>query len=171
MPDGHLIPKRRCHGMTLRGSTLARTRCPWASLPSEIRLIIQETIAQQKYPGWASFAAVSKEWQLVIARENLCQLKLEASCLDDFGRVIVRQRHLIHYIQLEVELLRYLCQYCRRNRLLHANAREDSLLGYAIGKLFRILNSWESAPQGYISNGSLMLELNAYSPSDIEHWF
>ena len=37
----------------------------WTTLPAEIRLLILEAITQQKHPGWASSAAVCKEWQFV----------------------------------------------------------------------------------------------------------
>lgn len=44
-----------------------------------------------------------------------------------------------------------------------------------IWKLLRILGTWESARQQHTANNSLpngiTLELNAYFPSDLEHWF
>jgi hypothetical protein len=144
---------------------------PWASLPAEIRRMILEAIAQQKHPGWASLASVSREWQAVIARENLGRLKLEASCLEDMERLIVRQQHLIRHIQLEVELPRYSCDQCTKDTSMCERQEENDVLGRGISTLFRILSTWESAGQRQASNHGLTLDLNAYSPSDAEHWF
>ncbi|KAK4153544.1 hypothetical protein C8A00DRAFT_43548 [Chaetomidium leptoderma] len=173
MADGYRVPIRR-HGVILRGSTMAKSR-PWASLPAEIRLKILEEIAQQKHAGWASLASVCKEWQFVIAKENFRQLKLRPSCLDDFERLIVRQRHLIRHIQLEIELPRYSCQHCKRHASMRSIDQENLFISRGIWKLFQILGTWESARHRHtahngLTNG-LTLELNAYSPSDTEHWF
>ncbi|RSM07412.1 hypothetical protein CEP52_005245 [Fusarium oligoseptatum] len=134
-------------------------------LPLEIRLMILETIVQQRYPGWASFASVCKEWQHFIEKRNFCRLKLSVSCLDDFQHLVVRQRDLVQHIFLDIELPMYACQQCRGNRR-PPNRRPP--IGYFISqgirKLFCILDTWKT------TNG-LTLELGAHSLSDSMHWF
>lgn len=151
-----------CHGMILRSST--KSRFYWVSLPLEIRLLALEAIRDQKHPGWASFASVCKEWQHVIEKENFHRLKLEASCLNDFERMVIRQRKLVRHIWLDIELPKYSCRCCKRRESCTTSARHSSDISKAIWKLFRILSTWES-------ENSLTLELNTYSPSDSEHWF
>ena len=112
MASPHRVIKRR-HGMALRASTQG-ARLPWRSLPAEIRLTILETIAQQKHRGWASLASVCKDWQHVIEKQNFRLLKLQVSCLDGFERLVIRQRHLVQNIQLNIELPRYSCHCCTR---------------------------------------------------------
>ncbi len=129
--------------------------------------MILEEISRQKHPGWASFASVSKEWQRVIAKENLGRLRLEVSCLDDFERLMVRQRHLIRNIQFEIELPRYSCGRCIRRASADTQQGEKAAFGYGLWRLFTILSTWKKSSK---ING-LTLDLNAYSPSDSEHWF
>ncbi|KAI1140318.1 hypothetical protein F5Y05DRAFT_313647 [Hypoxylon sp. FL0543] len=135
----------------------------WISLPAEIRLMILETIAYQKSPGWASFASVCKEWQYVLEKANFHKITLGISRLDDFESTISAQkRELIHHIYLNIELPRYtpICCSKRRSRPTGIN----SLVSDGIRKLFFILSSWKPVH-------NLALEINAYSPSDFEHWF
>jgi hypothetical protein len=161
MTDRHIVTRR--HGIVTRALTRARAFY-WTSLPAEIRLMILEAITQQKHPGWASLASVCREWQLVIEKRNFHQLKLQASCLDDFKRLIVRQRNLIRHIRLDIELPKYLCRACTRNESISRAGRNSSKFIKGIWKLFRVLSTWEPAK-------GLTLELNAYSPSDSDHWF
>jgi hypothetical protein len=137
--------------------------------------MILEAVAQQRHAGWASLASVCKEWQSVIAKENFRQLKLGLSCLKEFERLIVRQRHLIRYIQLEIKLSKYSCRDCKSNASRSSITRDSFSLNRGIWKLLQILGTWESAQQRHTANiglpNDITLELNAYSPSDTEHWF
>jgi hypothetical protein len=135
---------------------------PWASLPTEIRLLILEEISRQKFRGWALCAAVCKEWQTIIEVNNFCQLALQVSCLDGLENLIIRPRPLVQYICLNIELPRYACPTCQRNATL--SNRNSTIFRKAILRLFSILNTWQPT-------GRLTLELNASSPSDSEHWF
>jgi hypothetical protein len=146
--------------MALRASTIGK-RISWASLPAEIRLMILEAIAQQKHPGWASLAAVCREWQLVIEKRNFHQLTLGLSCLDDFERLVVRQRTLVRHIWLDIGLLGDSCQVCKRLGFDFRERRDESIIGDGIWKLFRILSSWKKPANG----SGLTLELSAHSPS------
>jgi hypothetical protein len=149
--------------MTLRPST-RRTAVRWLSLPPEIRLMILEAIAEQRHPGWASLASVCKEWQLVLEKRNFQRLKLQVSCLDDFERLVVRQRELVRHIQFDVELQKYTCRSCKWDESNSWSRRNSSIFNNGISKLFRILSTWGL-------QHDLTLELNAHSPSDSEHWF
>ncbi|KAK3325387.1 hypothetical protein B0H66DRAFT_529430 [Apodospora peruviana] len=132
----------------------AKGKMLWTSLPAEIRLMVLEAITQQKHPGWASVAPVCKEWQLSIEKQNFRRLKIQASCLDDFERIIQQSKRarLVQHIWLDVELPEYSCRLCKRSEFY----------------------SW-SHPTGSrgpgLERGELTLELNAYSPSDSKHWF
>ncbi|KAM6511900.1 hypothetical protein FALCPG4_016888 [Fusarium falciforme] len=126
--------------------------------------MILDAVIQQKHPGWASFACVCKEWQLLIEKRNFGQLNLQVSCLDDFERLVIRQRELVQHIWLDIELPRYSCRCCKREESSSGVERNSSVISSGIWKLFRVLSNWKTA------NG-LTLELNAHSPSDSEHWF
>ncbi len=152
----------RPHEMILRNSI--RTKTSWIFLPAEIRLMILEIITYQKYPGWASLASVCKEWQLFIEKRNFHRLKLQVRCLDDFESIIIRQRELVHHIWLNIELPKYTCRCCNKQESISRASHNSSIIGNGITKLFSILSTWKP------TNG-LTLELNAYSPSDSDHWF
>ena len=153
----------RRHGMILRNSVKTRITS-WMFLPAEIRLMILEAITHQKYRGWASLASVCKEWQLFIEKRNFHRLKLQVSCLDEFQRTVIRQRELVHYIQLDIELQKYTCRCCELEESESWTSSNNSVIRDGIWKLFSILSTWKPA-------NALTLELNAHSPSDSEHWF
>jgi hypothetical protein len=163
MADRHNTARR--YAMILRSSAKQKRPC-WTTLPVEIRLLILETITQQRHPGWASSAAVCKEWQFVIERENFGQLKLHAPCLDDFERIAVRRQHLVDYISLNIELPCYTCRCCYSSESETWQRRNSSMVSKGIWKLFSILSGWTLAKQK-----GLALELSAHSPSDSDHWF
>ena len=151
--------------MVLRSSTKPKPPC-WTALPAEIRLLILDAITQQKHTGWASSAAVCKEWQFVIERENFRQLRLHVPCLDDFERIALRRQHFVHHISLDIELPCYTCRSCNVLESESWMRRNSSLISKGIWKLFSILSGWNSAERK-----GLALELSAHSPSDWDHWF
>ncbi len=126
--------------------------------------MILEEISHQKHCGWALCAAVCKEWQVVIERENFCRLTIQASCLKELKNIVIRQRSLVRYICLDVKLPRYACRSCRQSSSMACISKYSSLVRDAIVKLFSILHGWQPT-------GHLILELSAFSPSDSEHWF
>ncbi len=153
------------HAMILQSSTKPKPAC-WTALPSEIQLLILEAVIQQKHPGWSSSAAVCKEWQFVIERENFQQLKLHVLCLDDFERITLRRQHLVRHISLDIELQCYTCLTCSHFEFESDRRENSSTVSHGIWKLFSILSGWTTTEQK-----GLTLELSAYSPSDINHWF
>ncbi|KAK3291645.1 uncharacterized protein B0H64DRAFT_478377 [Chaetomium fimeti] len=163
MADRHNTTRR--YAMILRGSTKHQPPC-WTALPAEIRLLILEAITQKRHTGWASSAAVCKEWQFVIEKENFCQLNLDIPCLDDFERIGGRRQHLVYNISLDIELPCYTCRCCYTTESETWGRRNSSIVSKGIWKLFSILSDWKSARQK-----GLALELSAHSPSDSDHWF
>ncbi|OGM47451.1 hypothetical protein ABOM_002608 [Aspergillus bombycis] len=136
----------------------------WYSLTREIRLMILKLLLRQKH-GLASYATVCKEWQTVIEKRIFRRLKLRASCLDDFERMVRRQRSLVKHIWLNIELRTYTCRSCQDLESCSWASSNNRIIRQAISKLFSILNSWDLVGDG------LSLELSAQSPSDSEHWF
>jgi len=126
--------------------------------------MILEEISRQKYCGWAFCAAVCKEWRAVIERKNFHRLTLQASCLEELKYMVIRQRDLVQYICLNIELSRYTCRSCQRTESFSCMSRHSSIIADTILKLFSVLSTWQPT-------GRLILELNAYSLSDSEHWF
>lgn len=160
MADGR--SDRRRHKMKLRSTKPEPVY--WLSLPAEIRLMILDFFTRQKSPGWASYAAVCKEWQFFIEKRNFHRLKLQGSCLDEFNRIVIRQRYLVHHIRLDIRLPKYSCRSCENTETLLWESRKCSIIRDTIWTLFSILSTWDPA-------SDLTLELKAYSPSDSEHWF
>lgn len=139
------------------------TALPWASLPPEIRLLILSEISLQKSRGWAQCAAVCSEWQSILEPQNFAQLSLKTTCLSEFSSLVIRTRPLVQHITLNIELPRYACPTCQRRATL--STRNSTIFRKAVLNLFSVLSTWQ--PTGR----PLVLELNASSPSDSEHWF
>ena len=135
----------------------------WSSLPAEIRDIILKLITHHN--NIAPYATVSREWRNVIERKNFGHLKLHPSCLDSLERLAEQPKGLIKHIWLNIELERYTCRSCRKMESVTRFFANDKLIVAAITRLFFILANWKH------DRGDLTLELNAYSPSDSEHWF
>lgn len=139
-------------------------RTCWVFLPEDIRRLILEEITRQRHRGWASLAAVSKEWQAFIEKRNFRQLKLQAACLDQFQYMASRQRSLVRHIQLDIELQKYACPYCESYDPSSLTVSNNAIIRDAIWKLFSVLSTWKPT-------NNLSLDLSAHSPSDSEHWF
>ncbi|KAI1176206.1 hypothetical protein F4777DRAFT_597829 [Nemania sp. FL0916] len=149
--------------MVTHSQTGARARS-WVSLPAEIRLKILETIARQKYPGWASFASVCKEWQSILEKANFRKMRLGLSCLDGVKHLTRPQKMgMIHHIYFNIELPTYTRRCCVKGR--HSPpCNTDAIVYNGLRRLLYILSTWNP-------ENELALEVNAYSPSDNKHWF
>lgn len=66
--------------------------------------MILEEISRQKHCGWASCAAVSKEWQVFVKLKNFHRLNLQTSCLEELEHMVIRQRDLVQLIWISIEL-------------------------------------------------------------------
>ncbi|OBT65406.1 hypothetical protein VE03_06105 [Pseudogymnoascus sp. 23342-1-I1] len=162
MEDGPSdIKCHKCHTVVLRA--IKPEPKLWGSLPAELRLMILELVIGEKKTGWTSYAAVCKEWQFHIEKENFHRLKLRDSSLDELKTMVVRQRAHVNHIQFIIQLPEYSCQGCSKE--VPWASPGQSIIGDRIFKLLSILSTWKPA------TGGITLELNAYSPSDSEHWF
>lgn len=116
----------------------------------------------------ASFATVCREWQMMIEQHNFARIKVTLSRLANFRSMTRRNRALVRYIWLCVELQKYSCAQCAppwfRFYQREISNTDDILIIIAIQSLFSILSTWEP-------NGNLLLDISVHSPSDSEHWF
>lgn len=137
----------------------------WAIFPAEIRFMILGAISTQKNPGWASHAAVCKEWNDFLEPHIFRKLNLRVHSLEDFPLVVPcdsDKRLLVRHICLNIELPRYKPRCCFRKP--GKSAKIGEIVYSAVFTLFTILSTWKREKD-------LVLELNVYSLSDCEHWF
>lgn len=137
----------------------------WGSLPKEIRLAILEALLQDDC-SLASLATVSREWQTTIERHNFARIRLTPSRLRCFGSMTHRNRALVRYIWVCLELEKYDCPYFDSHGAVMWGDRsmDNIIITTALRDLFSALSAWE--PQG-----DLLLDISLYSPSDSEYWF
>lgn len=149
----------------------------WADTPAEIRNLIQEALIQQKHPGWASAAAVPKEWQAVIEKENFRHLSLGKQCLLDFEAMFMlpttapeRKKIIVDHVEhiyLDIELKNYDCATCERAYDPRSEDSAHITIIWSIRSLLNTLSTWGSRKKGK----GLTLEISVHSPSDSQHWF
>ena len=137
----------------------------WHCFPAEIRLTVLQFLLQDGC-SLADFATVSREWQTIIERYNFSRIKLTSSRVADFGSMVRRNRTLVRYIWLCLELQEYNCTECEPQdpELWGLSNAENTLITTAFQDLFSTLSVWEP-------DGSLLLDISVYSPSDSDHWF
>lgn len=137
----------------------------WHCFPAEIRLTILEFLLQDGC-SLADFAIVSREWQTIIERHNFSRIKLTSSRVANFGLMVHRNRSLVRYIWLCLQLQEYDCAECEPQDVYPTalSYAENSLITTAFQDLFSTLSVWEPG-------SSLLLDISVYSPSDSEHWF
>ncbi|KAG6356206.1 hypothetical protein INS49_015593 [Diaporthe citri] len=137
----------------------------WDHLPKEIRLAILEALLQDAC-SLASLATVSREWQTTIERHNFARIRLTPSRLPYFGSMIRRNRALVRYIWVCLELEKYDRPYFdSQGAIMWGDKMMDSLVfTIALYDLFLALSAWEP-------HGELLLDISIYSPSDSEYWF
>lgn len=138
----------------------------WHRFPAEIRLTILEALLHDGC-SLAAFATVSREWQTIIERHTFSRIKLTSSRVADFASIVHRNRHLVRYIWLCLELQEYNCTGCEPQdpELWGLSHEENVLITTAFQDLFSALSVWEPA------DSSLLLDISVYSPSDSEHCF
>lgn len=140
--------------------TTTADKMSWSCLPADIRILVLEVL-QQDGCGLAAFATVSREWQMIIEQQNFARIKLTPSCLADFGAMIYRNRALVSYIWLCLELPEYDCLQSLHGEM---SDTENALITTAFEDIFSTLSTWEP-------NGTLLLDISLHSPSDSEHYF
>ena len=109
---------------------------------------------------------MSREWQTIIERHNFSRIKLTSSRVANFGLMVHRNRSLVRYIWLCLQLQEYDCAECEPQDVYPTalSYAENSLITTAFQDLFSTLSVWEPG-------SSLLLDISVYSPSDSEHWF
>lgn len=80
--------------------------------------------------------------------------------------MIHRNRALVRYIWLCLELQEYDCARCAPKKLeiMGISNADNTLITTAFLDLFSTLSAWEP-------NGNLLLDISVHSPSDSDHWF
>lgn len=121
------------------------------------------------HKGISPCAAVSKEWRVVIEKRMFSHLKLHPTCLVFLAQLAEEQTAQIDHIWLNIELQRYTCRDCRSEEPDTWSRSNDKIVAASVARLFSILANWNWKKANFERH--LTLELNAYSPSDSEHWF
>lgn len=144
----------------------------WAALPGEIQLWILKLLLSDGC-SLAQLATVSRQWQTVIERHNFQRINLTLWRIPNLGPMTHRNRALVKYIWLSLELDEYdhSGENHNINHLLDNGiddrfgvTTDDCIVTTAIHDLFFSLSTWE--PQG-----DLKLDISIHSPSDSQHWF
>lgn len=134
----------------------------WQSLLPEIRNIILKQLARDDTT--AIYASVCKEWRSFFGKRNFGHLKIPPSDLDFLDQLSEESTRQVDHLWLNIELKRYTCRICRKIESPPWSYLNDRIIVEAVVQLFSVLARWDH-------NQHLTLELNAYSPSDSEHWF
>lgn len=137
----------------------------WGDPPREIRLGSLELLLHDGC-SLANLAAVSREWRMIIEPHNFARIKLTMSRLADFGSILHRNRALVEYLWVCLELEEYDCSKCASEDPEACGIRneDNTLIFKAIHDLFSALSKWEP-------HGDLFLDIGVYSPSDSKHRF
>ncbi|KAI0011037.1 hypothetical protein F4779DRAFT_637795 [Xylariaceae sp. FL0662B] len=116
----------------------------------------------------AQLAAVSRQWQAVIKRHNFERINITLWRIPDLGPMTRRNRALLKYIWLALELDEYDCSRCGGEnqdiRHVFCRAANNCVVITTMHDLFLTLSAW--GPQG-----DLTLDISIHSPSDSQHWF
>lgn len=145
--------------------TMITDKSSWGYLPEGIRLLILETVVQDG-GSLAGLATVSREWQATIERHNFARIRLTPSRLAQFGSMTRRNRALVRYIWVCLELRNDICEGCNILYGYEYGSRwsDEIIIVTALYQLFSALESWE--PQG-----DLLLDISLYAPGNSEHYF
>jgi hypothetical protein len=136
----------------------------WSCWPAEIRILILKALLQIGCK-LAGFATVSREWQVIIEPHNFARISLTLSRLADFRSMIHRNRALVRYKWLCVELQEYHCPQLvpSREKTEERSNTENTRVMTAFQDLFSTLSTWEP-------KGDLMLDISVQFPRESDHW-
>lgn len=133
----------------------------WSRWPRHVRLLILQALCEDGC-SLAEFATVSREWQKIIEKHTFSRIKLTPSRLTNFSSIIHRNRSLVNYIWLCVELEHYSSLEAYEVDSQFISERDLGHVAKAIQTLLSILSRWEP-------NGELLLDISIYSPSDSKY--
>jgi hypothetical protein len=160
----------------------------WSDLPTEIRLQIFEVLAQcsrqnidirDHFGKWAAqpiylsdYITVCRQWQQFFEKEIYGRLYLSQSQLGGLSRLAGRQRQLIEYVWLNIDLSKYDCPTCIEFGVpQNHDETNNQYMETAILTLFQILSTGGDASAPFNEDKGLTLEISASSPSDTQHHF
>ncbi|KAM0205772.1 hypothetical protein ACHAQI_008773 [Fusarium lateritium] len=145
----------------------------WNSLPLCIREDILEYVTTHE--RIAQYSTVSEEWRCAVEEKTFRRIRIDTPVLASLpyanpnlrflNGLRKRQRGLVRHIWLNIALQRYNCPDCCRKEFAVERNINARIMEIAIVDLFTVLVGWEHTEEG------LTLEINAYSPSDSNHWF
>lgn len=143
----------------------------WNSLSEDIRLLILQTLIQDGC-ALSRLATVSREWQQEFERHTFARIKLTPSRLPEFDSMTRRNRGLIRYLWLCLELDDYDCTQSGCIPLfgegwIESIIVKDTMHGpitTTFERLLSVLSKWDPS-------NDLILDISIYSPSDSKHWF
>ncbi|KAK3380247.1 hypothetical protein B0T24DRAFT_647542 [Lasiosphaeria ovina] len=130
-------------------SEVSADKTSWHCFPAEVRLKILEVLFRDGC-SLAGFAT----------RHNFARITLTPVRLWDFGSVIRRNRALVHYVWLCLELEEYDCPDCAppKGPDMKALKTDNTIIAASLFQLLSTLSTWEP-------NGSLLLDISAHSPN------
>lgn len=148
-------------------SAARKEKRSWAYLPVEIRKLILEVLMRDGC-SLASLATVSREWQMTIEKHNFARIRVTPSRLPELGSMTYRNRALVKYIWVCLELGEYPCpEHSGPARFAFADTLsvDNAVVAAGLRDLFDALTKWEPR------RGELVLDVSFYSPSDSKYWF
>ncbi|CAH0037895.1 unnamed protein product [Clonostachys solani] len=136
-------------------TSITETDVSWYRIPAEISYNILGFLLDDD-ASCAGAAAVSRQWQAVIEPHNFARIKVTPARLADFDSMTYRNRHLVRYLWLCLELEEY-------NLVLYEVTNADNhLIATSFRTLFENLSSWDP-------HGNLTLDISIHSPSDLKY--
>ena len=85
----------------------------WHSFPAEMKnLVIEKCFQDNHNHKMASLATVSREWQALIEPYTFARIRLTPHRIAEFDAMTSRNRRLVRYLWLCLELERYDCTAC-----------------------------------------------------------
>jgi hypothetical protein len=99
---------------------------------------------------------------MIIEKHTFSRIKLTSSRLTDFSSIIHRNRSLVNYIWLCIELEHYSSLEAYEVDSQFISERDLSRVAKAIRTLLSTLSRWEP-------NGELLLDISIHSPSDSKY--
>lgn len=148
-------------------SAVRKEKRSWAFLPVEIREMILDVLMRDGC-SLANLATVSREWQTTIEKHNFSRIRVTPSRLPELNPMTSRNRSLVRYIWVCLELGEYPCpEHNDPARFVFEDTLEmdNVVVTTGLQDLFSALSKWEPR------RSELVLDVSFYSPSDSKYWF
>lgn len=138
---------------------------PWHSLPGELRLQILGLVVEQRHPGWATCAAVCKEWQIEIERAKFRHLRFrkcdraELDMTAMLAALASRRRYIRH---LWIDL--HPCPVSVTPEQRDWGPISLTRVTGGIKAVLAVVAEWT------YEDGPITFQLTPYMPCDVAHW-